>query len=165
MGSAGGRCHHSAPYLLAREPAGKNMFKNSCPSGQGIFPRHSDVYLPAKTGSLGSKSCTSLHRSTVEHPCWSWLAAVSPPSDQISVEDSLPGLRPYSAGWQQVVRHRRHSAGLRVSSQCTACLWRREHEAGRPHLPPHSGSRKALTFGNVLNVCLVRESMLQPLQQ
>lgn len=30
---------------------------------------------------------------------------------------------------------------------------------------PHLSSGKALTFGNVLNVCLVRESVLQPLQQ
>lgn len=61
---------------------------------------------------------------------------------RVSVEDSLPGLRSYPAGCQQVVRHRRHSTGQRVSFQCTACLWRREHEAGRPHLSPHSGCRE-----------------------
>lgn len=42
---------------------------------------------------------------------------------RVSVEDSLPGLRSYPAGCQQVVRHRRHSTGQRVSFQCTACIW------------------------------------------
>lgn len=89
-------------------------------SGQGSCPWHTDVDLSAETGSLGSKSRTSPHRSTVQHPAEAgWQQSQH---HRISVEDSLPGLRPYPTGWQQVVRHRCHSAGLRVSSRCTACL-------------------------------------------
>lgn len=60
------------------------MFRNSCPGGQGSCHWHFDIHLLAETSSLGigSKSCTSLHRSTMQHPCWSWLATVSAPSDQ-----------------------------------------------------------------------------------
>lgn len=66
---------------LPREPAGKSKSQNSFPVSKGAVPG-TDVYLPAETGSLGIKSCTSLHRPTVLHPCWSWLTAVSAPLDQ-----------------------------------------------------------------------------------
>lgn len=91
------------------------------------------IHLLAETSSLGigSKSCTSLHRSTMQHPCWSWLAAVSAPSDQCQEGQSarsqtLPCRMAEvtsSKGWKQAVRHRCHSARPRVSAQCTTCTW------------------------------------------
>lgn len=98
---------------------------------------HSEIPVPVGKGAVPGTLMSAasrdwqprkqeLHQSACTGPPCSIPAGVGWQQSQhhrISVEDSLPGLRPYPAGWQQVVRHRRHSAGPRVSSQCTACIW------------------------------------------
>lgn len=147
LGSAGGRCPHTSATTtswrcncLPGEPARKNSSETPVPVGKGAVPG-TDVYLPAETGSLGSRSCTSLHAQV--HRVASLLELAG---------SSLSTIRSVLRTVCQV-------------SDTTLQLGSRWSGIDTTQQGRESPLNAQLAFGNVLNVCLVRESVLQPLQQ